>query len=129
VTPALQDEISRAYARYWDVRAEAFWSLDDSQLNSVMADNELTGALQTLNEIRSEGRAGATLVTHKPVIVRATSDEAQIFDDIADQSFYVDPATKEPLSSPGEAKPLVGFYFLHKLNGDWKVVDEAGDAQ
>jgi hypothetical protein len=124
VTPALQDEISQAYAHYWDVTAEAFWSLDDSQLSSVTADNELAGALKTMDELRAEGRAGATLVTHNAVIVKATQGEAQIFDNIADRSFYVDPVTKQPLNVPSDPKPLTGFYFLHKIDGSWKVVDE-----
>jgi len=124
VTPALQDEISKAYARYWDVSAEAFWSLDDSQLSSVMADNELAGALKTMDDLRTEGRAGATLVTHNAVIVKATEDEAQIFDNVADRSFYVDPATKKQLNVPSEAENLTGFYFLRKIDGVWKVVDE-----
>jgi len=125
VTPALQYEISEAYARYWDVTAEAFWSRDDSQLSSVMADNELAGALKTINDLRAEGRAGATLVTHNAVIVKATQDEAQVFDNIADRSFYVDPVTKQPLGVPSEPKQLIGFYFLQKRDGVWKVVDES----
>jgi len=107
------------------VTAEAFWSLDDSQLSSVMADNELAGALKTINDLRAEGRAGATLVTHNAVIVKATQDEAQVFDNIADRSFYVDPVTKQPLGVPSEPKQLIGFYFLQKRDGVWKVVDES----
>jgi hypothetical protein len=124
VDPALADEVSQAYQHYWQVRAEALFDLDASRLPEVMAGEHLAAAERLIDELRSEGRALQTKVTHRFAVVRASADSAQIADSYLDESFYVDPQSHDPLTGPVEDR-LQELYEMNKIEGSWRVVSLA----
>jgi hypothetical protein len=121
---ALLDEITDAFQKYSDIRAEAEWSLDGSRLAEVMPGAELSGSLHYLDELRASGRAVRTKVEHNVRVVRAMADEAEVVDVVMDWSVYVDAVTRQPLQPEPVGKQLTEVYFLRKIDGVWKVVGE-----
>jgi hypothetical protein len=126
VAPELRREIEDAYTRYWDARAEAAWTLDPSPLNEVATGDELLALRRDIDQLRTEGHAVKGEVQHQYTVVRVNLDEAQVLDRLRDFSIYVDATTKEPL--PGQARPTeadaplsTSLYFLHKVDGAWRV--------
>jgi hypothetical protein len=122
--PALRAEIMDAFQRYSDVRAEAEWSLDGSRLTEIMPGSELAGSLQYLDELRAAGRAVRTQVEHNARVTRASTDEAEVVDEVTDWSVYVDAVTKRPLQPDAAGRHLTEVYFLRKIDGVWKVSGE-----
>jgi hypothetical protein len=122
--PALLAEITDAFQKYSDIRAEAEWSLDGSRLTEIMPGAELAGSLEYLDELRASGRAVRTKVEHNVRITRAIADEAEVVDDVTDWSVYVDAVTRQPLQPEPAGKELTEVYFLRKIDGVWKVVGE-----
>jgi hypothetical protein len=96
--PALLTEITDAFQKYSDIRAEAEWSLDGSRL--------------------------AEIIEHHVRVSRAMADEAEVVDDVTDWSVYVDAVTRQPLQPEPAGRQLTEVYFLRKIDGVWKVVGE-----
>jgi hypothetical protein len=127
VDPALQAEILDAYSRYWQVSDDALATLDASHLSEVMDGNELVGTQLYIDQLRNEGKAAVGPIDHSITLVRATPEDAVIYDRIVDHGVFVDPTSREPLPPEQQAKPdveVVGYYFLHKFDDTWKVVRE-----
>lgn len=122
ITP-LQRELIDAYLRYWDVRMRAYYDLDASRLREVMAGAELTRETQQVLDLRTQGRAISMDVEHNIRVLKATSDEAVIYDEYVNHSLYMDPATKR--ESPTKETPPIEkiSYQFKKVDGVWKVVD------
>jgi len=72
--------------------------------------------------LRSQGLALRTVVTHNPVILQASESSAVLYDEIVNNSFYVDPQTKDPPVAPGSGEILRDTYYLESTNGQWMVV-------
>ena len=126
--PELASEVSAAYARYWQVLADADWSNDSSTLDQVAAGGQLDTLRNNILEDQSLNRATRVRVQHSYSVVSAQDDQAQVQDHIQDLSVYVDPSTHEPL--PGEVEPSTAeaapttdaTFQLQLLDGTWKVV-------
>lgn len=131
VDPELAAEVSAAYARYWQVLADADWSNDPSALDQVAAGEQLVTLRNNIAEDQSLGRATRVRVQLNYVVVSAHGDQAQVNDHIQDLSVYVDPSTHERL--PGEVEPSSAdtapttdaAFQLQLLDGTWKVIRAA----
>ncbi len=129
VDPGLAGEVSAAYARYWQVLADADWSNDPSALDQVAAGEQLATLRNNISEDQSLNRATRVRVQHNYAVVWAHDNEAQVEDHIQDLSVYVDPSTHEPLPgevepSSAEAAPITDATFqLQLLDGTWKVIN------
>jgi len=129
VDPGLAGEVSAAYARYWQVLADADWSNDPSALDQVAAGEQLATLRNNISEDQSQNRATRVRVQHNYAVVWAHDNEAQVEDHIQDLSVYVDPSTHEPVSgevepSSAEAAPITDATFqLQLLDGTWKVIN------
>lgn len=121
VSPELQTEVGDAYQTYWQVRAEALYDLDTTHLPEVMAGDHLASAEDLIAQLRIEGRAILTDVTHKYVVLDATSDTATVLDEYVDNSVYVDPLTHDKLTQP-QGDTLKEQYEMNKIDEAWKVV-------
>jgi hypothetical protein len=122
--PTLLAEITDAFQKYSDIRAEAEWSLNGSRLSEIMPGAELAGSLRYLDELRASRRAVRTKVEHNVHVTRAIADEAEVVDYVTDWSVYVDAVTRQPLQPEPVGKELTEVYFLRKIDGVWKVVGE-----
>src|SRR5947209_9787336 len=122
VDPSLVPDISRAYEKYWHIRAQALLDLDKEHLTEAMGGDHLASTAQLIDELRTENRAIKTDVDHDYRVVEATGGAAQVFDDYLSNSFYVDPSTEDAITQPASDELKV-FYKMVKLNGEWKVVD------
>jgi Tfp pilus assembly protein PilN len=122
----LEEEISAAYLRYWDVTGQAFWNLDSSHLDEVATGEELSSLQHDIEQLKVENRAIKSEVQHQYVVQRIQGDQADVRERSTDFSIYVDPVTKQPL--PGQVRPDADHaplnttvYHLLKENGTWKV--------
>jgi hypothetical protein len=121
IVPELADEIDNAYQVYWQVRAEALLELDTSRLDEVMAGDHLAAAEELISQLRSEGRAIQTDVTHSYVILTATPGEAVIADEYTDDSYYVEIDSHQSLTQP-IGSTVKEQYRMNKVDETWKVV-------
>jgi hypothetical protein len=119
----LEREVAAAYLRYWDVRREAYLKMDPTLLPEVMAGAELTREIDYMAELRARGRGAKIDVEHNFTVVKATSDDAEVYDQYLNKSPLIDLATGReiPLSSPPVVRKI--SYELKKIDGKWKVVD------
>ena len=122
VDPGVAQQVQAAYALYWARRAQAFYFLDSGPLDEVAAEKELDGSVQLIQQLRSENRAGETVVRHNAVLLSATEVDAAIFDEYQDASYYIDPVNKQPLSSETNTYSFKDVFQLRKIAGTWKVV-------
>ena len=99
VSPELATEIGDAYETYWQVRAEALYSLDASRLPEVMAGEHLAAVEDRINELRTEGHAFETDVDHNYVVFEASAEDAKVADSYVDHSIYVDLQTHARLTT------------------------------
>ena len=121
VSPEIAAEVAVAYEHYWQVRAEALFDLDTSHLDEVMADDHLAAAQELVGQLKSEGRAIRTDVSHNYAIVQGNATEALIIDDYVDRSTYLDAGSRETLTKPTNGS-LLEQYRLRKIDGVWRVI-------
>jgi hypothetical protein len=128
VAPELVAEVSAAYLRYFQVRADALLQLDPSSLDQVAEGDALVGLQREIEQDREAGRAIRIDVVHNYTVASANNDEAQVADDYRDSSVFVDPVSREPLAgevvpdSPQNAPEVKVVYQLHRISGVWKVI-------
>jgi hypothetical protein len=119
--PELREEIDVVYQHYWQVRAEALYSLDTAKLQEVMAGQHLLSVEELISQLRTEGRGLRTSVSHNYVFVDESPNDVTLLDRYIDNSIYVDAQSGVPLSEPTGAT-LIEQYRLVKSDGSWKVV-------
>jgi len=124
-TPSVEEEVSEAYLHYWDVYANAVFSLDDSRLPEVMTDPDLERARQEVEALRQRGRAAKIVVEHNFVVLQLdqVAGSATIRDEYTNKSYEVDAQTKEMVGNAPQGNTLTDTYFLIKEGGTWKVRD------
>jgi len=120
--PALVAEVSQAFDRYWEIRAQALLELDTTHLPEVMGGDHLRVIAQRVDELRSQNRAIKTDIDHEIHVINVNTYSARIVDDYISNSVYVDPVTRDLLSEPTSDELRV-LYQLDKSDGTWKVVD------
>jgi hypothetical protein len=62
------------------------------------------------------------VISHNPVVVEATNSAARLLDEMVNNSFYVDPVTKNPPAASGSGEVLRDTFQLEKREGRWVVV-------
>ena len=122
----LANAILQGYTNYWTVRVNAMRDPADASidLGSVMAETELAGAQKTLAQYRDAGEAFHSDVKHTIWITDATPDEAVVVDRYVGNTVFLDPNTKEPLSSQPVVQTFSDRFLLKNIDGTWKVVQE-----
>lgn len=122
-TSSADSAVLDAYAQYWQVYSDALYNLDSSQLQTVMTGARLQRALDEVSSLQQQGRAVKIDVQNQPVVIGINGDTAMVFDEYQNRSSYIDPVTKDPLSSPGQAETLRDSVTLTFVDGIWKVTD------
>jgi hypothetical protein len=126
VDPELVAEVSAAYQRYWQIRAEALLNLDSSGLPDVMADGQLDAANKSLSELEGQGKAVYTDVDHNYRVVYVDETTANVVDSYVDHSYYVKPGTDEKLdetSVDNSDQTLSVLFSMERRDDTWKVVE------
>lgn len=124
-TPSLEemaDEVAEAYLAYWDAYAEAVLNLDTSLVEGFAAGEELESIRGEIEELRAEGVAMRVVVEHDFAVVDVTSTDAIVIDELVNNSFYVDPETKEPSEGQGSGEVLQYTFLMELIDGRWMVV-------
>jgi hypothetical protein len=126
--PAAEQDVLNAYSSYSQVEADAFYSLDPSELPSVADGRQLQTLTQTIANDKSMGRALLINERLHPLVVRVQGDDAEVVDVFQDSSIWIDATTKEPLpgevvpSTPDDAPSVSIKVELHRTDGVWKVI-------
>ena len=121
-TPTLEDQVSEAYLRYWDAYSDALFELDATLAQGVASGEELDRIREEIEDLRSQGLALKTAVDHNFVVVEASEESATLFDEIVNNSFFIDAETKEPPQAEGSGEVLRDTFYLEKVDGQWMVV-------
>ncbi len=112
------------YLHFWDLRANALYTLDGSLVRQVMTGRPLTDELAAIDQFRAKNQAQFVDVDHTITVLWATSGEGAVTDVIGDRSYMVDlSATPEP-QDRRPANPYRMAYRLQRTSGGtWQVVD------
>jgi hypothetical protein len=121
-TVSPEDEVVTAYLHYWDAYSQALLDLNPALVEGVAAGEELQRIQEEIDGLRSQGLALRVDVSHNFVLLDVTSDSATLYDEITNNSFYVDAETKEPAQGSGSGEILKDTFYFQKIGGDWKVV-------
>lgn len=121
-TPDPEAEVITAYLRYWELYAEAVLNLDHSVLIPVASEEELQQVQAEIETLRADGVALRVVIEHRPTVIDLTDTTATVFDEMTNDSFYVDPETHDPPEGEGSGETLVDTFFLEKVDGRWIVI-------
>lgn len=124
-TPSIEQEVSEAYLRYWEVYADAVFNLDETRLPEVMTEPQLQRTQQEIESLCQRGRAAKIVVEHDFFIAELdpVGETATIHDEYTNSSYEVDAQTREMVGQPAPGTVLTDTYFLVKEGGVWKVRD------
>jgi hypothetical protein len=130
-TPSVEDEVSAAYLKYWDVYADAVFSLDGADLPSVMTGSELDRTVAEIDRLRQQNRAAKIEVEHNLFIVELdpTAGAASVRDEYANHSYFVNADTKEIIGQPAGGEIIKDTYFLTRVGETWKVRDSVRNVE
>ena len=118
----LVPELVTAYLHYWDIRTQAFHTVDPTRLPEVLADPELGFEQARISQLRALGRAVRLQGEHSISVVVLTPDSAVLVDQFANRSVAIDLATGQEVSELAPALQKL-VYTLRKIDGAWKVVE------
>ena len=121
----LEQAVEAAYLHYWDVRTQAYRTLDTSHLSEVMAGAELARAEKQIADLRSQHREGKLDVQHRIALVNVTPDKATVTDEYLNRSVFVDASTGKDIATSAPPETEKVSYQLQNIAGIWKVVDGA----
>lgn len=124
----IADEVAEAYLAYWDAYAEAVLNLDASLVEGFAAGEELESIREEIEELRAEGVAMRVVVEHDLAVVDVASTDAIVIDELVNNSFYVDPETKEPSEGQGSGEVLQYTFLMELIDGRWMVVSGSQEA-
>jgi hypothetical protein len=122
-TTSVEEAVTEGYLQYWHVYSDALYNLDASRLGDVMTGPRLQRAIDEVSGLVQQGRAVKIEVSNQPVVLQVDGDKATVFDEYQNRSGFIDPVTKEPLSSPGNAEVIRDSVTLTRVDGVWKVLD------
>lgn len=121
-TASVEEEVIAAYLGYWERYAEAMLTLDATVVAELAAEEELQRVRGDVEMLRSQGVAARVVLEHNPVVIEASDTSAIIFDEMTNNSFYVDPETLQPEEGEGSGETLRDTFFLEKVDGRWIVI-------
>jgi len=121
-TVSTEDEVIESYLAYWDRYAAAVLDLNADLVADVAGPEELARVQGEVEMLRTQGVALRVVIEHNPVVVESSDTTAVVFDEMTNNSFYVDPVTKEPPEAEGTGETLKDTFFLEKVDGQWTVI-------
>ena len=124
----LAQEVSAAYQRYWQIYSDALLSLDASKVTQVATGDELRRIQEEVDGVRRQNEAVRINVDHHYFVFNVSATQANVYDEIQNHSFTVDPTTKQPAVAPSDHTDLEkDTYFFEKDKGVWKVSKSTRD--
>lgn len=121
-TVSIEDEVIQSYLAYWDRYAAAVLDLNADLVADVAGPEELARVQGDVEMLRTQGVALRVVIEHNPVVVESSNTTAVVYDEMTNNSFYVDPVTKEPPQAEGTGETLKDTFFLEKVDGQWTVI-------
>jgi len=123
-TTTPEEEVLAGYADYWDVYRHALRNRDVGHLEEVMTGARLERALREVQTLIDQGKAVEIVVNSRPVVLQIMGEQAIIFDEYDNNSYYIDPVTKEPVgATPSTPDVLQDTVTMQRIDGVWKVRD------
>lgn len=121
----LARELQAAERQYWQVYADALYTLNTSQLSQIAAGEELQRMIERIDELRARERVLQLRIDHYVKIFNATPTRAYLRDQSTDRSVLLDTVTKLPVPTLG-SDLLVGtrrenVFVYERIDGVWKV--------
>ena len=121
-TVSIEDEVIESYLAYWDRYAAAVLDLNADLVADLAGPEELARVQGEVEMLRTQGVALRVVIEHNPVVVESSDSTAVVYDEMTNNSFYVDPVTKEPPEAEGTGEMLKDTFFLEKVDGQWTVI-------
>ena len=118
----IEDEVIDAYLTYWDRYAAAVLDLNANLVADLAGPEELARVQGEVEALRAQGVALRVVIEHNPIVVESSNTTAAVYDEMTNNSFYVDPVTKEPPEAEGTGEMLKDTFFLEKVDGQWTVI-------
>lgn len=125
---AQREKVREAYLAYWDAYAAAVLELDVTLVEDYATGEELEGIRQEIEQLRADGVAARIQVEHDLAVTSVTEDSAVVVHEYVNNSFYVDPVTKQPEVGEGSGETVTDTVFMEKVEGRWVVVRGAREA-
>lgn len=122
-TQGPEQVVLTAYQRYWNAYGQALLDLNVTVVEGVAAEARLQQIREEIDTLRMRGLAARTSMTHHPVVIEVAETTAIIFDQMINNSFYVDAQTKQPSQASGSGEQIQDTYYLRRIDGVWKVVN------
>ena len=126
-TPSVEDEVAAAYLAYWDAYGEAVLNLDASLVQGFAAGEELQSIRDEIEQLEADGVALRVVVEHDFLVIPTSEMTATVVDEVTNNSFYVDPVTKDPPEAEGSGDVLRDTVFMEKVDGRWVAVRSQRD--
>ena len=117
----MAQQVTNAYQHYWQVYSDALLNLDTSKVPEVATGEELQRIQSEVDGLRKRNDALRTVIEHNYVVLNVTASEAQVYDQIRDGSYTVDPITKQPPRGPDQRDTYKDIYYFQKTDAGWKV--------
>lgn len=120
-TVSIEDQVIESYLAYWDRYAAAVLDLNADLVAELAGPEELARVQGEVEMLRAQGVALRVVIEHNPIVVESSETTAVVYDEMTNNSFYVDPVTKEPPEAEGTGELLKDTFFLEKVDGQWTV--------
>lgn len=121
-TPSIEEDVEAAYLAYWDAYSEAVLNLDVSLVEGFAAGEELDSIREEIEQLRADGVALRVVVEHDFLVIPTSEAAATVVDEVTNNSFFVDPVTKDPPEAEGSGEVIRYTFFLEPVDGRWVVV-------
>jgi hypothetical protein len=122
-SPAPEQQVLAAYARYWDVYSRGILELDPSHFEEVMTGPRLERARGEIDALRAQHHAVRIVVTNHPIVAAVNLGQAVVLDEYTNQSVVIDSSTGQPIGDPGQPQTIRDSFTLMLVGGIWKVSD------
>ena len=126
-TPSIAEEVEAAYLAYWDAYSEAVLHLDERLVEGFAGGEELAGIRAEIAALRAAGVALRVVVAHDLLVVPTSATTAAVVDRLTNNSFYVDPVSKQPPRAEGGGELLRDTVFMEQVGGRWVAVRSRRD--
>lgn len=127
-TVSLEDEVAEAYLAYWDAYADAVLNLDIAHMDGFAVGDDLESIREDIERLRSEGSAALIDVVHDFVVTAITPTSSVVIDHVVNNSYLVDPITKEAIAGGGTGETLRYTFYLERGDGRWVVTRATREA-
>ncbi|MDP9180645.1 MAG: hypothetical protein M3O21_02860 [Chloroflexota bacterium] len=122
-TSSIEAEVGDAYLQYWDAYSAALLALDSTPVAQFASGQQLQRIQDEIDGLHAQGVAERVVVEHHFAVIGATATTATVSDQIVNNSFFVDPVTKDPPSAAGSGERFTDTYKMAKVGDRWVVVN------